>query len=170
VASRHDEADVPGLAPIELARTHAVEKARDVAARAGIPEGGGVLGADTVVVLGDRVLGKPADREEAGEMLGALAGRRHTVVTAVCLVVADGEHVLADEAGVTFRALEPRLIDWYLDRGEWQGRAGGYAIQGSGAVLVDRVDGDFSTVVGLPVGRLVDLLEKLRLAPWQAAR
>jgi len=166
VASRHDEADVPGLAPADLARAHAVEKAREVAARAGVPRGGGVLGADTVVVVGDRVLGKPDDRDDAARMLDALGGRRHSVVTAVCLVVAGGEHVFADEAGVTFRPLHARLVDWYLDRGEWQGRAGGYAIQGSGAVLVDRVDGDFTTVVGLPVGRLSRLLEDVGLADW----
>jgi septum formation protein len=134
-----------------------------------VPDGGAVLGADTEVALGDRILGKPADAAEAREMLRLLAGQRHVVLTAVCLVTSSGEHAFVDETAVWFRRYGEDQIDWYLERGEWQGRAGAYAIQGSGAALVARVDGDFTTVVGLPVARLVDLLEVLGLAPWQGA-
>ena len=136
--------------------------------RSGVPRGGAVLGADTAVVLGDRILGKPADRAEAREMLSALSGERHTVATGVCLVTAGGDHAFVDETDVWFRPLGVEQLDWYLGRGEWQGRAGAYAIQGSGGALVERIDGDFTTVVGLPVARLVALLEALGLAPWQA--
>ena len=168
VASHHDEAEVPGVAPAALAAVHAAEKAREVASRAGVPAGGAVLGSDTVVLVDDRALGKPVDRADAARMLGLLAGRTHTVATAVCLVTDTTEHAFVDEANVTFRPLGGDLVEWYLDHGEWQERAGGYAIQGSGAVLVDRVDGDFTTVVGLPLGRLCSLLDDLGLAPWSA--
>lgn len=147
---------------------HAAAKARDVAERSGVPEDGAVLGADTAVVLDDRVLGKPADRAEAREMLMALSGRKHTVATGVCLVTAAGHHAFVDQTDVRFRPFGVEQLDWYLERGEWQGRAGAYAIQGSGGSLVERMDGDFTTVVGLPVARLVALLEALGLAPWQA--
>jgi septum formation protein len=167
VASRYPEGPIPGAAPAELVLAHAEGKAREVAGRAGLPAGGAVLGADTAVVLGRRILGKPGDREEARAMLSALAGRRHVVMTAVCLVDEGGEHGFVDEAVVEFRRFPDTLVEWYLDRGEWQGRAGAYAIQGSGAALVERVEGDFSTVVGLPLGRLVGLLESLGRAPWQ---
>lgn len=168
VTSRYAEDDVPGAGPDVLAAIHAAEKARDVATRVGFGRDAAVLGADTVVVVDDRALGKPADRDEARAMLELLRGRRHVVATAVCLVTPGGEHAFVDEAAVWFRPLGPGQVDWYLDRGEWQGRAGAYAIQGSGASLVTRVEGDFSTVVGLPVGRLVDLLERVGLSPWGA--
>ena len=102
-------------------------------------------------------------------MLVALSGRRHTVATGVCLVTTGGEHAFVDETAVWFRPFGDEQLDWYLERGEWQGRAGAYAIQGSGGSLVERIDGDFATVVGLPVARLVTLLEQLGLAPWEAA-
>lgn len=169
VASRYGEDDIAGLTPAELVAEHAVEKARDVAGRTGVPEGGAVLGADTAVVLGERVLGKPSDRAEARDMLLALSGQRHTVATGVCLVTGTGDHAFVDQTDVWFRPFGADQLAWYLERGEWQDRAGGYAIQGSGGSLVERVDGDFTTVVGLPVARLVALLEALGLAPWQAA-
>ena len=167
VVSGYPEDDVPGLTAHELVAAHAAGKARDVARRSGVPDGGAVLGADTAVVVDASVLGKPADRAEAARMHASLAGRRHVVVTAVCLITEHTEHAFVDEASVHVRPLGPRHIDWYLDRGEWQGRAGGYAIQGSGGSLVDRIDGDFATVVGLPIGRLMTVLEACRLAPWQ---
>ena len=166
IASRYAEDDVDGQEPARLAAVHAREKAREVAARSGVPQGGAVLGADTVVALDGRLLGKPADRDEAQRMLRDLSGRRHAVLTAVCLISAGGEDAFVDEAAVTFLPLGDGHLSWYLDRGEWQGRAGGYAIQGSGATLVERVEGDFTTVVGLPVGRLVGLLTAAGLAPW----
>ena len=166
VTSRYGEEDVPGVGPAETAAVHAREKAHDVAARAGFGRDAAVLGADTVVIVDDRVLGKPADRDEARQMLDTLRGRRHVVATAVCLVTPASEHAFVDEAGVVFRDVTPDQIDWYLGQGEWRERAGAYAVQGSGASLIARVEGDFSTVVGLPLGRLLDLLESLGLTPW----
>lgn len=147
---------------------NAVGKARSVVARSGVPSGGAVLGADTEVVLGDRAFGKPADEARATAMLAALAGRTHEVVTAVCLITARGEVSEADRTLVTMRRLPPAALRWYVDTGEWRERAGGYAIQGAGAALVERIDGDYTTVVGLPIGRLVVLLTVLGIGPWRA--
>ena len=166
VASTYGEDDLPGRSPSELVAAHAAAKARDVVARSGVPAGGAVLAADTAVVLGDDVLGKPVDREDAARMIRALAGRDHVVSTGVYLVTEDGEHDFVDHAVVTFRPLGESQLAWYLTRGEWQGRAGGYAIQGSGATLVESIIGDATTVVGLPIGRLVGLLESVGQAPW----
>lgn len=169
VASGYGEEPIPGLAPRELAAEHALAKARDVAARAGIPDGGGVLGVDTTVVVDSDAFGKPDDREMANRMLGRLSGRPHVVATAVALVMAEKTHRFVDETTVTFRPLSQEQIDWYLDQGEWQGRAGAYAIQGSGAGLVERVEGDVTTVIGLPVARLLTVLEHVALAPWSTS-
>jgi septum formation protein len=151
-----------GSDPLDNARA----KARDVVARVGVPDGGAVLGADTEVILDDRVLGKPADADDALAMLRGLAGRAHVVRTAVCLVTAACEHDLVDDAHVTFRPLSEASMRWYVGMGEWRDRAGGYAIQGSGATLVESVAGDPSTIVGLPVGALAGILEQAGLAPW----
>jgi septum formation protein len=159
VVSGVDEGDDP------LANARA--KARDVAARAGIPPGEAVLAADTAVMLDGAVLGKPADAADARSMLGALAGREHEVHTAVCMITqAVGERAETDRTRVRFRPLPDAAIDWYLDTGEWRERAGGYAIQGAGAALVEAVEGDYTTVVGLPVGLTLRLLDAAGLAPW----
>lgn len=152
--------------PEALALANALGKARDVAERAGIPPEGAVLGADTVVAVDDRVLGKPESRVEAGEMLTRLGGRDHAVLTGICLITARGELADCDRTLVRFRRLPDAAREWYLDTGEWRERAGGYAIQGAGMALVERIEGDHSTVVGLPVGRLVGMLTVLGLGPW----
>jgi septum formation protein len=120
--------------------------------------GAHVLGVDTVVALDDRIYGKPRDAEHARATLAVLSGRTHVVHSGVHLTGA-GEAVAA--TAVTFRRVGPDLADWYLTSGEWRGRAGGYAIQGRGAALVDRIDGDYANVVGLPVATLMDLLGTL---------
>ncbi|MCU0307726.1 MAG: Maf family protein [Thermoleophilia bacterium] len=145
---------------------HARGKAREVAARAGIPAGGAVLGADTEVVLDGRTLGKPRDAGEARTVLGALGGRAHEVLTGMVLVTPGGEREHLERAVVRFRPLPPALLDWYLATGEWRERAGGYAVQGAGAALVERVEGEPGTVIGLPVAALGRLLEGAGLAPW----
>lgn len=154
-----------GPDPVANARA----KAEDVAARTGVPEGGAVLGADTEVVLDGRILGKPSDRAAAEAMLRALAGRSHVVRSAVCVLTHRDRHELCDETRVTFRPLAEPVLTWYLDGGEWRERAGGYAIQGAGAALVARIEGDHSTVVGLPLAALAALLERIGLAPWAGA-
>ncbi len=146
-----------GLGPVELARAHAQGKARS--ARGG-PWEGPLLAADTVVVADGRPLGKPAGADEARAMLRLLSGRWHEVVSAVCLLVGGEEVVEHDVARVLFRPLSRREIDAYVAWGEWQGRAGGYAVQGLGASLVERIDGDYLTVVGLPGGLVLRLLSQ----------
>jgi septum formation protein len=141
--------------PRAVVRENARRKARAIAAR-----GERVLGSDTAVVLDGRVLGKPADESEAETFLRRLSGRTHEVMSGVALREPDGrERSDVAVTRVRFRRLEKPEIDWYLATGEWEGRAGGYAIQGRGAALVEEVEGDYFNVVGLPVAAL------LRLAP-----
>ncbi len=154
VAPDYEEHDPPGADPVELVRTHAREKARSVAAADHRP----VLAVDTAVVLGSRVLGKPRNAEDAFEMLDALSGETHVVVSGLCLRTVAWEVVEHAATRVTFRPLTPREIGLYLASGEWEGRAGGYAIQGLGASLVDEIEGDYLNVVGLPSALLVRLL------------
>jgi septum formation protein len=118
-----------------------------------------VLGADTLVTLDGAILGKPRDRAQAVEYVARLAGRTHQVVGGIALA-RDGA-LLAEAVevtDVTFRALTARQVEDYVALGEWEGRAGGYAIQGRGAVLVRSITGDYLNVVGLPLARLVELL------------
>ena len=120
-----------------------------------------ILGVDTLVALDGHLYGKPADREQAAATLHALAGRRHRVVSGVCLIEDGAQRVATATTDVSFRSLSDAAVDWYLDTGEWQGRAGGYAIQGRGAALVESIEGDYLNVVGLPVATLLDLLPSL---------
>ena len=117
-----------------------------------------MLGVDTEVVFEGELLGKPADSTEAERMLERLAGRTHDVVSGLCLRTRAWEEVHEETTHVTFRELTPRDLAHYVAAGEWNGRAGAYAIQGLGASLVERVDGDFLNVVGLPGSLLVRLL------------
>jgi septum formation protein len=120
-----------------------------------------VLGVDTTVALDGRVYGKPADRAAAGEALGALSGREHEVWSGIALRQARELVVRSARTLVRFRRLSTAEIEWYLDVGEWRERAGGYAIQGRGAALVEAIQGDFWNVVGLPVAALVELAPEL---------
>ena len=158
VVSRAEE----GADPVANARA----KAQEVADRVGVPDGGAVIGADTEVILDGRALGKPVDRVGAEAMLRSLSGRSHAVRSAVCVHTQAHRHEICDETRVTFRELSPALLAWYLDGGEWRERAGGYAIQGAGAALVERIEGEYATVVGLPVAALAATLEEIGLAPW----
>lgn len=134
---------------------HALGKARSVLAEA---DGRPVLGCDTEVVCDGRVYGKPAGPEQAEEMLESLAGRTHEVVSGLALITPMWEEVRHETTRVTFRGLTPRDIARYVASSEWEGRAGGYAIQGEGAGLVMRIEGDYLNVVGLPASLLVRLL------------
>ena len=155
VAPSYVEGDPAGASPVELVRTHAAGKAHSVAAGAGDRP---VLGVDTAVVLDGRTYGKPADAEDAAEMLEALGGQVHEVLSGLCLVTPGWEEVEHEVTRVSFRALTPRDIAAYVGTGEWKGRAGSYAIQGRGAALVERIEGDYLNVVGLPAALLVRLL------------
>ena len=141
-------------APVAVAAENALRKALAGKAR---PEEV-VLGVDTIVVTGLEIWGKPPDEDAARETLRHLAGRTHLVISGVALVDEAGT-VRAEQAvtQVTFRPLDDAMIAWYLGSREWDGRAGGYAIQGRGGALVERIDGDYLNVVGLPVGTLLGL-------------
>jgi septum formation protein len=155
VAPRYEEHDPPDADPLALVREHARGKARSVAVGAGDCP---VLGIDTTVVCVGRVYGKAAGPEEAAEMLEALGGNTHEVVSGLCLVTPGWEEVDHEVTRVTFRSLTPRDIATYVASGEWQDRAGAYAIQGLGATLVERIEGDYLNVVGLPAALLIRLL------------
>jgi septum formation protein len=154
VAPDYVEDDPPDADPAELVRRHAEGKARSV------HEGGRItLGVDTTVVLDDRVYGKAGDPDAARRMLNELSGRTHTVVSGICLLGSDADLVVHEMTDVTFRLLPRELVDDYVESGEWEGRAGAYAIQGLGGRLVERIEGDYLNVVGLPGALLVSLLE-----------
>jgi septum formation protein len=133
--------------------------ARENARRKALAAGGElVLGADTLVALDGEILGKPRDAAHAREYAGRLNGRIHEVVGGIAL--AEGGEIVAAAVEVTrvgFRRVSEGVLDWYVTTGEWQGRAGGYAIQGAGAALVAGIEGDYLNVVGLPLARLLDL-------------
>lgn len=136
--------------PVAVARENARRKALGV-------DGEAVLGVDTVVALDGAIYGKPADAHAAAATLRALAGRTHAVVSGWALARPDGSVEAGDDTTlVTFRELDDAAIAWYVACGEWEGRAGGYAIQGRGGALVSRIEGDYLNVVGLPVAALLD--------------
>jgi septum formation protein len=152
---RYQEEDSAGLDPSELVRAHAAGKARSVAREAGERP---VLGVDTTVVAGGNVYGKPDGEAEAALMLEGLSGRVHEVLSGLCLLTPAWEVVEHEVTRVVFRPLTPRDVAGYVSSGEWEGRAGAYAIQGRGAALVERIEGDYLNVVGLPAALLVRLL------------
>jgi septum formation protein len=125
-----------------------------------------VLGCDTLVVLDGTIYGKPRDERDARATLRALGGATHEVLSGLALLGGgDGpERTAVVRTAVSFRELEEGMLDWYLARGEWRGRAGGYAIQGAGAALVRGVEGDYENVVGLPLAALLDICPELLFA------
>jgi septum formation protein len=155
VVPRYEEHDPPDADPAELVRAHARGKARSVAHEA---EDRPVLGVDTTVVCGGRVYAKANGPEAAAAMLEALGGVTHEVVSGLCLLTPAWEELHTETTRVTFRPLTGRDIAAYVASGEWEGRAGAYAIQGLGAELVERIEGDYLNVVGLPASLLVRLL------------
>jgi septum formation protein len=141
--------------PVAVAEENARRKAAAVRSEL-------TLGVDTLVAVEGEILGKPRDAAQARAFLARLAGRTHRVVGGLALAV-EGEIVATavEVTSVHFRAAGPELLDWYVDTGEWRGRAGGYAIQGAGAILVAGIDGDYLNIVGLPLARLLDLRPEL---------
>ena len=155
VAPRYEEHDPPDAEPLALVRAHAQGKARSVRDEAGDRP---VLGVDTTVVCGGRIYGKAAGPEEAAEMLDALGGSTHEVASGLCLLTPAWEELETEITRVTFRLLTARDIAAYVSSGEWESRAGAYAIQGLGGALVERIEGDYLNVVGLPAALLIRLL------------
>lgn len=157
--AREDEA------PEVLARRLALAKAHAGAAGLGtIDAHAPVLGADTVVLLGERMLGKPRDRAEARHMIMQLAGRSHSVITAVALVDGDDAATRTSETRVWFRPISAAECDAYCASDEPLDKAGAYAIQGRAAIFVARIDGSYSGVVGLPLYETAELLAEAGVA------
>ena len=153
-----DERYLPGEAP----RAHAERLARGKASKIQ-RDGAVVIGSDTIVVVDGDVLGKPRDAAEAATMLRRLSGRTHAVITAVAVAWKGRLESAVEEVDVTFHALSDADIERYIATGEPMDKAGAYGIQGYGATIVARVDGDYFAVMGLPLQRLVLLLETLGL-------
>lgn len=164
--------------PGAVALENALRKARaaqrlgvEADADAGVGSGAGgaaelVLGCDTLVALGGTIYGKPRDERDARATLRALSGVTHEVFSGMALLVGCDapERTAVVRTAVTFRELGEATLDWYLARGEWRGRAGGYAIQGAGAALLRGVEGDYENVVGLPLAALLDICPELLFA------
>jgi septum formation protein len=161
-------------APDHVALENALRKARAAAVAPSPPETGErveraeharreiVLGCDTIVCLGETIYGKPLDEAAARATLRALGGATHEVLSGLALLMPGGEERTAiARTAVTFRALDERMIDWYVARGEWRGRSGGYAIQKAGAALVRSIEGECENVVGLPLAALLDIYPEL---------
>ena len=150
-----DEIIDPSESPSEAVVRLAIEKARSVISS---PEDL-VVAADTVVVKDGRILGKPSSRDEAFSMVSSLAGRTHTVLTGVAVAQGDRLKGEVEVTSVAFRDLNDNQIKAYVETGEGMDKAGAYGIQGLGALLVDRIEGDYFNVVGLPLRRLSSMLE-----------
>lgn len=161
-----DETAFRAPTPALLAERLAEAKARHVAERLPAAESPAVvLAADTIVVLEGEIFGKPRDRDDARTMLRRLSGRVHEVITGIaCAHCGDGRHELIgvehERTRVFFRPLSPERIEWYLATGEPFDKAGAYGIQGRGAALIERVEGCFFNVVGLPVARATGMLAR----------
>jgi septum formation protein len=148
-----------GPSPEAVAAENAHRKALAIvnARRSTLP----VLGVDTVVALDGRMYGKPDDPEQAAATLRQLSGREHTVVSGLSLIDGEVERTAVARTGVRFRPLTDAALAAYVEPGEWRGRAGGYAVQGRGALLVSEIHGDYLNVVGLPVAALYSLAPEL---------
>jgi septum formation protein len=162
-----DETRRPGEPPVGYVARLAQAKAAAVKAE---PDADVVVAADTIVTLGDRILGKPADQHEARQVLSALAGIQHTVMTGF-VVARLGQPAAPEvvETAVRFKPLSDHEIDCYLSTGEWRDKAGGYGVQGRAAFLVEAVHGSYSNIVGLPLSEVVDRLARLGVVPSAAA-
>jgi septum formation protein len=147
------------MRPREAPRRHAERLAREKAATVAVRDPDLItIGADTVVVINRKVLGKPADTSDAARMLGMLSGREHTVITAVAVARGRKLRSAIEEVRVKFRRLRGDEIEAYIATGEPMDKAGAYGIQGFGATIVERIEGDYFAVMGLPLVRLVGLL------------
>lgn len=157
VTSQTDETLLPGVTPRQAVTLLARRKAEAVAAR---HSGDVIIGADTVVALGDEIFGKPRDRREAAEMLKALSGRTHEVHTGVCIWQAGRADCFSQAARVTFAEMDEREVAGYVASGEPDDKAGAYGIQGLDARFIARIEGDYYTVMGLPVQALYQALRQ----------
>ncbi|MBI3588432.1 septum formation protein Maf [Candidatus Micrarchaeota archaeon] len=144
----------------EMVVRNALAKAREVASRA---KGGIILGADTVVCCGNKLIGKPKGRNDAEKILLELSGKWHEIITGIALVDAAGGKAVSGvgKTRIRFRKLNAAEVRHYIDTGEWEGKAGGYAIQGKGSALIEKWEGSFTNAIGLPVEKLPELEKEL---------
>jgi len=159
------EVRLPGEEPVDYVSRVAREKAGAGLLKVMSSPRALVLGADTEVVLGDRVFGKAGDADEARAMLGELAGRTHTVVSVVWLLDAARERRAQSVSEVRFAALDAAAIEDYVATGEWRDKAGGYAIQGLAATFIEHIAGSYSGVMGLPLFETGQLLRAFGAKP-----
>ncbi|WP_274307586.1 Maf family protein [Solibacillus daqui] len=161
VTSNVEETSVEAFTAEDYVEGVALLKTRDIAAKC--PEKC-IIGADTIVVFNDQILHKPTSHEEAVAHLKQLRGNRHMVMTAVAIVLADGtEHTIVEKTSVLFKEVSDEMIEAYVQTKDPFDKAGGYGIQTSGALLVDRIEGDYNNVVGLPIASLVQKMLTLQL-------
>jgi septum formation protein len=151
------------LPPLEFAKSLSLEKAKNVHAR--YPENV-VVAADTIVVIDNTILSKPKNRSDAAAMMHSLSGQWHTVITGVSVVSSEKTLTGSESTKVLMRRLTENEIQSYLDRGEWHDKVGGYAIQGVGSLLVERIEGCYYNVMGLPVGILCSMLQQTGVNLW----
>ena len=156
-----DETPRKAEPPRDYVRRMAAEKA----AALDLAEGEALLTADTTVAVGRRILGKPADRDEAAAFMRLMSGRRHVVLTAIALRHGSRTALRLVETKVRMRSIDPAALERYLNAGDWQGKAGGYAIQGAAAAFIPWLEGSFSAVVGLPLSETAAMLAAIGIHP-----
>ena len=156
-----DETPRKAETPRDYVRRMAAEKA----AALDLAEGEALLTADTTVAVGRRILGKPADRAEAASFMRLMSGRRHVVLTALALRHGPRTALRLVETRVRMRSIDDAALERYLDAGDWQGKAGGYAIQGAAAAFIPWLQGSFSAVVGLPLSETAAMLAAIGIHP-----
>lgn len=161
-----DEAVIPAEPAVDYVQRIALQKARAGWLASPLP-GVPVLAADTAVVVGRDIFGKPAGREQALAMLGRLSGTTHRVLSAVAMIADDRELLRCSETQVTFRPLSAEECERYWQTGEPADKAGAYAIQGLGGVFVEAIQGSYSSVVGLPLAETCQLLQAFDIAWWR---
>lgn len=162
--SDFDEKSIPFSSPEEYVLKAATGKANAVLDT--LNDNDVVIGSDTAVVLGDRILGKPRDREEAVEMLLLLSGKTHRVLTGVCVASKNKTLSFVETTLVTFIPISREQAEKYAATGECDDKAGAYGIQSKGSVFVSRIEGDYSSVVGLPLCKTVKALEEFGIFPF----
>lgn len=156
-----DETPRKAEPPRDYVRRMAAEKA----AALDLADDEALLTADTTVSVGRRILGKPADRDEAAAFMRLMSGRRHVVLTAIALRHGSRTALRLVETKVRMRSIDPAALERYLDAGDWQGKAGGYAIQGAAAAFIPWLEGSFSAVVGLPLSETAAMLAAIGIHP-----
>lgn len=161
IPSNCEEKFLPGQSPVDISVELALQKARDVSGR--INEPALVIGADTIVVKQDKLLGKPKNKDEAYMMLHELQGQVHEVITGLAVIYTGSHRCLTgyERTQVELAPLTPQEIELYINTGEPMDKAGAYAIQGFGGILVSRIEGCYYNVVGLPIHRLWVMLKQI---------